>query len=101
VWRASPRWLLEGGVRGEFLDTRGWQSVSPRLSAKYFVTPDWALTAATGRFSQWLHSLAREDIPVRLFDFWVASDATLPTSTAWHYVLGTERWFSPTRFIRV
>jgi hypothetical protein len=76
-------------------------AVSPRASAKYFVTRDWALTAAAGRFSQWTHSLAREDIPVRLFDFWVASDAVTPVSSAWHYVAGTERWLSPTRYLRV
>ena len=44
---------------------------------------------------QWTHSLAREDIPVRLFDFWVASDSLTPVSSAWHYVLGTERWLTP------
>ena len=29
---------------------------------------------AAGNYAQWLHSLNREDIPVRIFDFWVASD---------------------------
>jgi hypothetical protein len=38
---------------------------------------------------------------VRLFDFWLASDSTLPVTTAWHYVLGTERWFSSTRYGRI
>jgi hypothetical protein len=75
--------------------------VSPRVSAKYFLTKDWALTGAVGRFSQWTHSLAREDIPVRLFDFWVMSDANSPVSSAWHYILGTERWLGDTRYVRV
>lgn len=101
IWRISRTFMVEGGVRAEGLTGRKWLAVSPRLSAKYFVTPDWALTGAFGRFSQWTHSLAREDIPVRLFDFWIASDAVTPVSTAWHYVLGTERWFSPTRYVRV
>ena len=101
VWRVSPRWILESGVRAEALTTTHWSSVSPRFSAKYFVNKDFALTAAVGRFSQWTHSLAREDIPVRLFDFWVASDSVTPVSSAWHYVLGTERWLSPTRYVRL
>ena len=101
LWRASAKWLLQTGVRGEGLTGRGWSSVSPRVSAKYFVNPDFALTAAAGRFSQWTHSLNREDIPVRLFDFWVASDATAPVSSAWHYIVGTERWLNPTRYVRV
>src|SRR4051812_9975191 len=74
VWKPSDRVLLEGGLRYERLQGSGWQAVSPRLSAKYFLTKDIALTAAMGRYSQWLHSLAREDIPVRLFDFWTSSD---------------------------
>jgi hypothetical protein len=101
LWRASPRWLVQAGVRGEGLTGRAWSAVSPRVSAKYFVNPDFALTAAVGRFSQWTHSLDREDIPVRLFDFWVASDATAPVSSAWHYIVGTERWLTPTRYVRV
>jgi hypothetical protein len=101
LWRASPSWLIQTGVRAEGLSGRDWSAVSPRLSAKYFVNRDFALTAAVGRFSQWTHSLDREDIPVRLFDFWVASDATTPVSSAWHYILGSERWLSPTRYVRV
>jgi len=101
LWRAGRSWLVEGGVRAEGLTGARWTGVSPRLSAKYFLTRDWALTGAVGRFSQWTHSLAREDIPVRLFDFWVASDAVTPVSTAWHYIAGTERWLSPTRYARI
>ncbi len=101
MWRVSPKLLFETGLRGEGITGRRWSAVSPRLSAKYFVTKDFALTAAVGRFSQWTHSLNREDIPVRLFDFWLASDATTPVSSAWHYVLGTERWLSATRYVRV
>jgi hypothetical protein len=101
IWRASDRVIMEAGLRGEGLTNSRWLAASPRLSAKYFLTRDWALTGAVGRFSQWTHSLAREDIPVRLFDFWETSDSTTPVSTAWHYVVGTERWLSSTRYARV
>jgi hypothetical protein len=100
VWHASARLLVESGLRAEALTGRRWLAASPRVSAKLFLTPDWALTGAVGRFSQWTHSLAREDIPIRLFDFWVASDAVTPVSSAWHYIVGTERWLSPTRYVR-
>src|SRR6185503_15346216 len=59
IWRITPSWMLETGVRAEGLTGRRWVAVSPRVSAKYFVSPDWAVTAAVGRFSQWMHSLAR------------------------------------------
>jgi len=101
LWRASARWMLDGGLRAETVTGTRWLGVSPRLSAKFFATPDLAFTAAAGRFSQWTHSLAREDIPVRLFDFWVASDSTTPVSTAWQYILGTERWFGRSRYGRI
>ena len=101
IWRVAPSFLLELGARAEGLTDRSWAGTSPRISAKYFLSKDWAVTGAVGRFTQWTHSLAREDIPVRLFDFWVASDAVTPISSAWHYVLGTERWLSNTRYARI
>jgi len=32
------------------------------------------LSLAAGRFTQWMHGVRNEDIPIRIFDFWVASD---------------------------
>ncbi|MEO9034900.1 MAG: carboxypeptidase regulatory-like domain-containing protein [Gemmatimonadaceae bacterium] len=101
MWRVHPRFLLETGLRGDGITGRRWSDVEPRVSAKFFLTKDFALTGAVGEFSQWTHSLSREDIPIRLFDFWVASDAATPVSTAWHYILGVERWMTPTRYVRV
>jgi hypothetical protein len=101
LWRPSPRWLIETGLRGDALSGRPWAALSPRLSAKFFVNLDFALTGAVGRFAQWTHSLAREDIPVRLFDFWLASDSGIPVSSAWHYIGGMERWFGTARLARV
>lgn len=100
-WKPAKRLIAQAGLRAEHLTGRGWSGLEPRVSAKYFVTPDLALTAAVGEHAQWLHSLNREDIPVRIFDFWVVSDAYIPVSTARHYVLGSEHWLSPLRFARV
>ena len=101
VWSPHKRVIIEGGLRYERLSGSDWQAISPRLSAKYFVTPDFAISGAVGRYSQWLHSLAREDIPVRLFDFWTASDTSIPVSRATHVVLGAESWFGSDRFVRL
>ena len=101
LWRLSPRLLVQGGLRFETLSTRDWHAWSPRLSVKYFVSPDFALTAATGRFTQWTHSLGREDTAIRFFDFWVMSDSATPVATAWHGVVGVERWLGTTRQVRV
>ena len=92
LWHLSPRWLVEGGLRAEALSGRDWAALSPRVSVKYFATPDLALTAAAGRVTQWLHSLAG-DGPFRFFDIWLASDSLTPVASAWHYVAGAERRF--------
>jgi hypothetical protein len=100
-WRPTRRLLAEVGVRAEHLSGREWTGISPRVSAKYFVTPDFAVSVAAGDYAQWLHSLNREDIPVRVFDFWVASDQYVEVSRAKHLVLGAEQWLGPLRFARV
>ncbi|MEP6991529.1 MAG: TonB-dependent receptor [bacterium] len=100
LWRVSPALLLQVGARIDAVQAAG-VSISPRLSAKYLLTPDLALTAATGRYVQAVHSLGREDIPIRVLDFWIASDSALPVSTAWHYTVGLERRITPLRTLRV
>ena len=90
LWRLSSKWLVEGGLRGEALNSRHWMALSPRASVKYFVQPDFALTAAAGRVTQWQHSLAG-DGPLRYFDIWIASDSLIPVATAWHWIAGAER----------
>jgi hypothetical protein len=92
LWRVSPRWLVEGGLRAEALGGRQWASLSPRVSAKFFATPTVALTAAAGRSTQWLHSLSG-DGALRYFDIWLASDSLTPVAVAWHYVAGVEKRF--------
>lgn len=90
MWRLSSRWLVEGGLRGEALSGREWAALSPRMSLKYFATPELAFTAGAGRVTQTLHSLAG-DGPLRYFDIWLSSDSFIPVATAWHYVAGVER----------
>jgi hypothetical protein len=70
------------------------------VSAKYFVTPELALTAGVWRATQMLHSLAG-DGPLRYFDIWIASDSFVPVSTAWHYVAGVERRLADAGSVRV
>jgi hypothetical protein len=90
LWRLSSKWLVEGGLRAEALTGRDWAALSPRVSVKYFATPDLALTAAAGRVTQWQHSLAG-DGPLRYFEIWLASDSLIPVATAWHWIAGAER----------
>jgi hypothetical protein len=100
LWRVSPKWLVQAGLRAELLTDRRWTALSPRVSVKYFATPELALTAGSGRVTQWLHSLAG-DGPLRYFDVWIASDSFTPVATAWHWVLGVERRLRDVGSVRV
>jgi len=101
VWKPNDRWLLRGGLRGEYVGGANWFGVSPRVSVKYFVTPQLAITAAGGRYTQWMRAMRNEDLPLRVFDLWLGSDKTIPVSTSDQVVLGAERWLSGSRFFRV
>jgi hypothetical protein len=100
LWRVSSRWIVQSGLRAEALSGRNWAALSPRLSVKYFVTPELALTAGAGRVTQFQHSLAG-DGPLRYFDVWIASDSFIPVSTAWHGVAGAERRIGDAGSLRV
>jgi hypothetical protein len=100
MWRLSPRWLVEGGLRAEALSNRDWAALSPRASVKFFLAEDLALTAGVGRVTQTLHSLTG-DGPLRYFDIWLASDSFIPVATAWHYVAGAEKRVHDAGSVRV
>jgi hypothetical protein len=101
VWKPSDRWLVRGGLRGEYIAGARWLGISPRVSVKYFVSPQLAITAAGGRYTQWMRAMRNEDLPLRVFDLWLGSDETIPVSTSNQVVLGAERWLSGSRFLRV
>jgi hypothetical protein len=101
LFRPNNRWIVQAGARMDAVTGAGSPAFQPRLSAKYFINPDLAVTAAVGEFAQWAHSLAREDVPVRALDFWVGSDARAPMSRARHFIAGVERWLTGSRAVRV
>lgn len=101
LWRPTPSLMIEGGLRYDrLLDTRS-AALLPRISVKYFLNDNVALTAAFGEYGQWIRSLAREDIPLRPVDYWVGTDSMTPMSRAEHYIIGLERWVTLSRSFRV
>jgi hypothetical protein len=101
VWRPTHSLIVDAGVRVDALVESRWVGVLPRLSLKYFVNDNLAVTGAFGDYAQWVRSLTRDDIPIRAMDFWIGSDSLRPVSRARHYVLGLERWVTPQRTFRV
>ncbi len=101
TWRPHPRLLARLGARLEGVPGARWGALSPRASVRWFATPDLALTVAGGQYTQAVHAVRNEDVPVRIFDFWVGSDRYLRPSTATHLVFGAERWLGALAFARV
>lgn len=103
LWRPSPgsRWLVEGGARLEGLSSRDGLSLAPRLSVKRFLRDDFSVSIAAGRFTQWTHTLSREDQPIRFFDVYALADSATPVAAAWHFMAGVERWMGSTRQLRI
>lgn len=100
-WSPTDDLRVRFGARAERVSGRGWEGISPRVALTWFVTPEMSVSLAGGQYRQWLHGLRNEDIPVRIFDFWIASDRHIDVSSARHAILGVERWLSPSRVVRV
>ena len=101
LWTPTSSLMVEAGVRYDAIAGAHSAAIMPRLSVKYFLNKDLAVTAAVGEYGQWIRSLAREDIPLRAVDYWIGSDSLTPMSRARHYILGVERWVTPSRMLRV
>lgn len=100
-WQPAARLLLRYGARVEHVTSAGWTGVSPRGQAKLFLNRDLALTASAGQYTQWIHGLRNEDVPLRVFDFWIASDKSIQVTKAQHFGAGLESWRRADRFLRL
>jgi len=92
---------VEAGARGDVVGGIDGVLLSPRVSARLALNASTTVTAAVGRHAQWMHSMVREEVPLRLFDFWIASDSAVPPSRAWVYTLGLERRLDASRDVHV
>ena len=97
-WRDPGRWLVEAGVR---LD--GWHpsddgavwEPSPRVAVKrFFARSHWAVKAAAGRYTQFLHSLRDEELPLGL-DIWILSGRRAPYVVSDQVQVGVEGFVGP------
>lgn len=86
-------WLLEAGLRAD-----GWQPqaadaagvLSPRLAVKrFFADGGAAVKLAAGRYSQFIHSLRDEELPIGI-DVWVLSGSRAPHTVSDQVQLGVE-----------
>jgi hypothetical protein len=94
-------WLFEAGVRVD-----GWlasgedaaTAVQPRLAVKrFFGDRDWAVKAAVGRYSQFVHSLRDEELPLGI-DIWVLTGERAPYVLSDQLQVGVEGYMSSSWF---
>ena len=95
----SAPWLLEGGVRADAWRTEASSpaitELSPRLAVKRFLAGgDAALKLALGRYTQFLHSLRDEELPIGI-DVWVLTGQRAPHVLSKQVQAGLE-WFPAT-----
>lgn len=99
-WGRAGSWLLETGLRLDRWTPRVGTPVqewSPRVAFKrFFARGDWAVKAAAGRYTQFVHSVRDEEIPIGL-DVWVLAGPRAPQVVSDQVQLGleafpTENW---------
>ena len=95
-WQPVAPLLVNVGVRAEYFSSGRYFRVAPRLSAKYFVRDDIAVSAAYGHYYQYLSIPFPRDemiakLPATFFQQWIPADDKLKPVFATHYVLGGEK----------
>ena len=99
-WRPNRRWLAEVGVRVDHWragDATATTTVSPRLAVKRFVRDGrWAVRAGGGRYTQFLHSVRDEQVPLG-WDAWVLAGGRVPPVVSDQVLAGVEGWLGGER----
>ena len=95
-WRPTESWILEPSVRVDVwaADDTSLVYLSPRLAAKRFLGAEReaAVKLAVGRYTQFLHSLKDETIPLSN-DMWVLAGSDLPAVVSDQIQLGLEKFW--------
>ena len=101
-WSAPRAWLVELGLRADGYDPDpgGWvEELAPRLAVKRFLGAggDVAVKVAFGRYTQFLHSLRDEELPLGL-DFWVLAGSRAPHTVSDQLQIGVEGFLGASWF---
>jgi len=92
-WRSPLTWILEAGARlDRWGPSKGESRVtfSPRLSLKRFLLrSQWAVKGSVGRYTQYLHSIRDEELPLGL-DVWILAGRRAPFVVSDQLQVGLE-----------
>lgn len=92
-WTSPRKWLVEIGLRGDLYAPDPGSTVfepAPRVALKRFLgSGEVALKLAAGRYTQFLHSLRDEELPLGL-DIWVLAGERAPHTVSDQIQFGIE-----------
>lgn len=101
-WSRPGAWLLEGGLRVEGWSPREGPQVvepTPRLALKrFFLGGDAAFKASLGRYTQVLHSVRDEELPLGI-DVWLTAGDDIPHVVSDQVQAGVEVFPRPGWFV--
>lgn len=101
-WSRPRAWLVEFGGRADRWGPEPGAPtthVSPRLAAKrFFAGGDGAVKAAAGRYTQYVHSLRDEELPLGL-DVWVLAGERAPALVSDQFQGGVEGYLGNDWFV--
>jgi len=91
-YRVTPRLKVNGGLRlnGFLVESKLYNSVEPRVAARFLLTPEWALKASYARTTQFIHLLTNSGIGLPT-DLWVPATAKVQPQRAQQVSLGFAR----------
>ena len=92
-WSVPSAWLVEAGLRFDSWAPdpgEGAAELAPRLAVKrFFAGGDAAVKLAAGRYTQFVHSLRDEELPLGL-DIWLLAGETAPHVVSNQIQVGVE-----------
>jgi len=103
-WRIPGSWLADLGLRFE-----EWRpdvgavlpSLSPRLAVKrFFGGGEWAVKGSLGRYSQVVHSIRDEEVPLGI-DIWILAGERAPQVVSDQIQIGVEGFLGEDWFVAV
>jgi len=95
-WRPGPNWIIEPGLRLDAWSVADTTLIvpSPRFAAKRFLGRESNVAAkfAIGRYSQFVHSVRDEELPISN-DTWVPAGREVPAVVSDQVQLGLESFW--------
>lgn len=88
----SDKLYIKPGLRSFYYDQGKKLRVCPRLGVKYAIEPNTALNLAIGKYNQFLITINSQESYLSIFDFWRPLDEKHDIPTAYHVIVGIEKW---------